>query len=281
MYEPRALRNLTAQRLKRLASRYSLQMIFSKIPKVSLQSDSQKIYSGTQELLDGEEGLAGYNLDVVRKLAAGLGMDTNHIGGGSSSVVEFGAGTGALAEVWRSEFGMDPICIEIDPELIEILKAKGFITSESTRDLSSEISFIYTSNVLEHIEDDVNALIKIRERMQQGGKIAIYVPALPMLFSDLDRKVGHFRRYEKKELVHKVKMAGFEIEKCFYNDCLGVLASLSLRLLGYKSRTGLGSKMSLLIYDKFIYPVSMILDKLVFKHVIGKNLFLFAFNPKK
>jgi len=255
-------------------------MIFRKIPKVSLQSDSQKIYSGTQELLDGEEGLAGYNLDVVRKLATGLGMGANHVGGGSSSVVEFGAGTGALAEVWRSEFGMDPICIEIDPELIKILKAKGFITSESTGDLSSEISFIYTSNVLEHIEDDVNALIKIRERMQQGGKIAIYVPALPMLFSDLDRNVGHFRRYEKKELVHKVKMAGFEIEKCFYNDCIGVLASLSLRLFGYKNKSGLGSKKSLFIYDKYVYPVSKTLDRIVFKHVIGKNLFLFAVNPK-
>lgn len=256
-------------------------MIFRKIPKVSLQSDSQKMYSGTQELLDSEEGLAGYNLDVVRKLATGLGMGPNHIGGESSSVVEFGAGTGALAEVWRSEFGIDPICIEIDPELIKISKAKGFITSESIGDLSSEISFIYTSNVLEHIEDDVNALIKIRERMQQGGKIAIYVPALPMLFSDLDRNVGHFRRYEKKELVHKVKMAGFEIEKCFYNDWIGVLASLSLRLFGYKNKSGLGSKKSLLIYDKYVYPVSKTLDRIIFKRVIGKNLFLFAVNPKR
>ena len=117
--------------------------------------------------------------------------------------------------------------------------------------------------------------------MKQGGKIAIYVPALSMLFSDLDRHVGHFRRYEKKELIHKVELAGYEIETCFYNDCLGVLASLSLRLLGYKNRAGLGSKKSLLIYDKFIYPVSMILDRIVFRHVIGKNLFLFAVNPKK
>ena len=265
-----------------MTSHYSLQMIFRKIRKVSLQSDSQKIYSGTQELLDGEEGLVGYNRDVVKKLATGLGVGVNHVlVRRNSSVVEFGAGTGALAEVWRSEFGIDPICIEIDPELIKILESKGFMTSESTEDLSSEISFIYTSNVLEHIEDDVNALIKIRERMQQGGKIAIYVPALPMLFSDLDRNVGHFRRYEKKELVHKVKMAGFDIEKCFYNDCIGVLASLSLRLFGYKNKSGLGSKKSLFIYDKYLYPVSKTLDRIVFKHVIGKNLFLFAVNPKR
>ncbi len=279
LYETRMSRNLKVERLKRRALRYGLQMLFRKIPKVSLQTDSQKIFSGTQQLLDREGGLAGYNLDVVKKLATGLGMSKSHVGGGSS-VVEFGAGTGTLAEVWRSEFGIDPICIEIDPELIKILKAKGFITSESTGNISSEISFIYTSNVLEHIEDDVNALIKIRERMQQGGKIAIYVPAFPMLFSDHDRSVGHFRRYEKKELVHKVKIAGFEIEKCFYNDCIGFLVSLSLRLFGYKNKLGLGSKKSLLFYDEYVYPVSKILDRIVFKHVIGKNLFLFAVNPK-
>jgi hypothetical protein len=103
-------RKLMVEHLKRLASLYTWQMIFRKIPKVSLQSDSNKTYSGTQELLDGEEGLAGYNLDVVKKLATGLGIGMNHVGGGrSSSVVEFGAGTGALAEVWRSEFGITPI----------------------------------------------------------------------------------------------------------------------------------------------------------------------------
>ena len=251
-----------------------------KIRKVSLQSESQKEYSGTQVLIDGEEGLAGYNLDVVKKLASGLGLNRNWEGA-SSSVVEFGAGTGALAEVWRREFRLDPTCIEIDPELIKNLESKGFKTYENIEKVQSEILSIYTSNVLEHIEDDVQTLRNIRERMKQGGKIAIYVPALSMLFSDLDRHVGHFRRYEKKELIHKVELAGYEIETCFYNDCLGVLASLSLRLLGYKNRAGLGSKKSLLIYDKFIYPVSMILDRIVFRHVIGKNLFLFAVNPKK
>jgi len=260
--------------------RYTPNMGYRKIRKVSLQSDSQREYSGIQELIDGEEGLAGYNLDVVKKLASGLGLDKNP-GGLSSNVIEFGAGTGALAEVWRSEFRLYPTCIEIDPELIRILESKGFKTYENINKVQSEILFIYTSNVLEHIEDDVQALINIREKMKQGGRIAIYVPALSMLFSDLDRNVGHFRRYEKKELLHKVKLAGYEIEKCFYNDCIGVLASLSLRLFGYKNRTGLGSKKSLLIYDKYVYPLSIILDRIVFKHIIGKNLFLFAINPKK
>jgi hypothetical protein len=75
-------------------------------------------------------------------------------------------------------------------------------------------------------------------------------------------------------------MAGFEIEKCFYSDSLGVLASLFLRVFGYKNKIGFGSIKSLFIYDNYIYPVSKTIDRMGFKHVIGKNLFLFAVNPK-
>ena len=239
------------------------------------QTRYQKNYSGTQELLDIEEGLAGYNLDIVKKLYKGLGLPKNME---AQSILDFGAGTGALAEVWKSEFGIEPICIEIDPHLIEKLKKKGFATYASIGLISVEVMAIYTSNVLEHIENDVQALRYIKSKMKKGGKIGIYVPALPILFSDLDRNAGHFRRYKKNELVSKVTLAGFKIQACYYNDCIGVLASLALRVLGYKNRVGLGSKKSLIFYDRFIYPVSAMLDKILFKRVIGKNLFLFAEN---
>ena len=246
--------------------------------KFSLQTDTCVAYSAIQELRDGEEGLARYNRDVVKKLRRGLDINTDKKRP-RISLVEFGAGTGTLAEVWRGLYELDPICIEIDPVLIGILKSKGFKTNSNIKSLSSGISHIYTSNVLEHIEDDVTALSMIRAKMDKGGRIAIYVPALPFLFSDMDRSVGHFRRYKKSELLEKVKLAGYEIEDCFYNDGVGVLASLAMRTLGYKNIVGLGSKQSLLFYDRFVYPVSKILDKILLKHVIGKNLFLFATNP--
>jgi SAM-dependent methyltransferase len=239
------------------------------------QTTVQINYSGTQELLDGEQGLAGYNLDVVSKLSEGLKLSKSENFG---AIVDFGAGTGALAEVWKKEFGVKPICVEIDPQLIGQLKKKGFSTYADIEQIRVDITSIYSSNVLEHIEDDVEALRRLKNKMRAGGMLAIYVPALPFLFSDLDRNVGHFRRYKKNELVEKVSLAGFEIRTCYYNDCLGVLASIALRVLGYKNKVGLGSKKSLIFYDRFIYPISMILDKVLFKHVIGKNLFLFAEN---
>ena len=40
------------------------------------------------------------------------------------TILDFGAGTGQLAEIWRSNYRINPICREIDPNLEEILKLK-------------------------------------------------------------------------------------------------------------------------------------------------------------
>ena len=140
------------------------------------------------------------------------------------------------------------------------------------------LSFVYTSNVLEHIEDDLSVLKEIKEKIKPGGALAIYVPALPFLYTDMDKKVGHYRRYTRSELIKKVSLAGFTVQESFYNDSLGVLATLIVKVLGYKNKAGLGSPKSIVLYDKIIYPTSKILDRLIFRRVIGKNLFLFAVN---
>jgi hypothetical protein len=134
------------------------------------------------------------------------------------------------------------------------------------------------SDLVEHIKDDVDALVQIKSKMLPGALLAIYVPALPILYSEMDAKVGHYRRYTKKELEHKVKAAGLKIDNCYYNDFMGVPAMLSLKIFGYKGKSGIGSKKSLIIYDRIIYPISIFLDCLFMKRVIGKNLLLIARN---
>jgi hypothetical protein len=244
------------------------------------QDDAHRSYTGIQELLEAETGLAGYNLDIVKKFAHGLGITSGAVEP-NLKLVDFGAGSGSLAEIWRRLIGAEPICIEIDPTLAGILKAKNFETYSSVNDLESEITALYSSNVLEHIEDDVAALKAIQAKMVPNGRLVLHVPAHPFLFSELDTYAGHFRRYRKFELEQKVMQAGFEIEKCFYNDSIGVLASLALKILGYKSTLGLGSNASLTIYDRVVYPISRIFDQLLFKNVTGKNLFILAVNPAK
>ena len=245
----------------------------SRNKRLNVQNDSKSEYSGKQELVDTEAGLESYNLDIVSQFYRNLNLDSKDQ---KLKLMDFGAGTGALAEIWRREYGINPICLEIDNDLCKILNDKGFATFQNLDLVSNDFTDVYTSNVLEHVEDDRKSLRDIRAIMQVGGKLAIYVPALPFLFSDMDAQVGHYRRYKRKELIEKVQESGFTVEKCYWNDCIGVAAWFSLKILGYKGKVGIGSKKSLVIYDKFVYPISKILDKLFFKKIIGKNLFLFA-----
>jgi len=254
-----------------------LRKVTPKVRKRShLQSDSQIKYSGIRELLDAENSLAIYNKSIVQKLHQGLQILDSKV---DLQVVDFGAGTGTLATLWQTKFGIAPICVEIDPELRVILGSKGFSVFSKISELPDKVLSVYSSNVLEHINDDISALEEIRDKLQPSGRLAIYVPALPILFSDLDRKVGHFRRYKRRELITKVEAAGFIVEKCFFNDSLGVLATLALKFFGYGESAALGSRSSLLIYDKFIYPLSKKMDFLGLRFIIGKNLFLFASIP--
>jgi hypothetical protein len=103
-----------------------------------------------------------------------------------------------------------------------------------------------------------------------------YIPAFPILFSDLDVSVGHFRRYTKRELKLKLKEAGYKVDKIHYVDCLGFPASLLLRIIGYKSRGNIGGLRSMRIYDRYIFPFSKILDQIGFKRLFGKNIVVYA-----
>jgi len=240
----------------------------SRLRKV--QNEFNIEFPGIQELKTAEQGLQFYSNDIVKKMNKELRIGKN------ITVLDFGAGTGQLAEIWRSNYKINPICLEIDPSLEEVLKVKKFKVFQKLDQIPDMVEFIYTSNVLEHIEDDVSTLVDIKNKLLAGGKLVIYVPALPFLFSAFDVGVGHYRRYSKKELIKKVTESGLEVEKCYWNDSLGILVALIVKLLGYKRLVNLGNVKTILIYDRIIYPISKILDSIVFKHLIGKNLFLIA-----
>ena len=64
-------------------------------------------------------------------------------------------------------------------------------------EISEYFDTVIYVNVLEHIEDDVSELVYVNNVLMRGGHLLIFVPALPWLYSNLDREIGHFRRYTK------------------------------------------------------------------------------------
>jgi SAM-dependent methyltransferase len=233
-----------------------------------LQSESKAAYGGTDELFAVERGLPRYTADIVGKMASRLGK--------ADRVLEFGAGIGTLAMEWKRRTGTTPECVELDPDQRKLIQARGLVCYRSIDELSTMYDGIYASNVLEHVIDDVGALKELRSALRQDGMIAIFVPAFMCLYSDADRAVGHYRRYRRKELRDKVEAAGYSITDCCYVDSLGFFAWLSTRIFGYRTRTGLGNDRSLILYDKWLYPLSRLLDRLGLRHLFGKNLLLVA-----
>jgi SAM-dependent methyltransferase len=220
--------------------------------------------------LEAMDEAVNYRRHLVREVAAVAGQPRAEMG-----LLDFGAGIGTYAIDLR-DAGYSVSCIEIDAGLRERLTARGFDAHGHPREVADPVPVAYTFNVLEHIEDDRAALRELRQAIQPGGSLIVYVPAFPMLYTSMDRKVGHFRRYRRRDLIDTVVDAGFDVESCRYADSLGFAATLAYRLIGSKEGDITGR--SVRIYDRYVFPISSALDP-VTRRLFGKNLLLVARRP--
>ncbi len=78
-------------------------------------------------------------------------------------------------------------------------------------------------NVLEHIEDDRFALAQMRDVLVPGGKLALLVPAHQVLYGELDRALGHFLRYGKRQLASRLEQTGFAVRELKFFSLLAML----------------------------------------------------------
>lgn len=191
----------------------------------------------------------------------------------SGVILELGSGDG-----YQTSFVMAPnenfYCVEPDAIGRENLTSLGYQVSESLENfVGGQISCVFSINCLEHIENDSDAVKQIGNCLKENGSLVLYVPALNFLYSSMDSRVGHFRRYSRKSLKSICQSNGFDIEKIVYVDSLGVLITLMFKVFGDKN--GVPSERSLIFFDKYIFPTSCFFDRFL-NHLAGKNLFLIA-----
>ena len=58
--------------------------------------------------------------------------------------------------------------------------------------------YVMAFEVLEHIDDDIHALMEWRSYLKPGGRLLFSVPCHMKKWGSIDMWAGHFRRYEKK-----------------------------------------------------------------------------------
>lgn len=219
-------------------------------------------YTGTDnlEVMKEAKNYNQYLFDLIKN-------NTNK----DANILDFGAGIGTFAELMKRE-KYDISCIESDIKQANIIKSLNIPALLDINDLEdNSFDFIYTLNVLEHIENDNEILSKLKQKLKPNGKILIYLPAFNCLYSSMDKKVGHYRRYDFEMLKILAKQNGLIREKLYYVDSLGFLITLLYKLIGNKE--GNINKSSLIFYDKVIFPVSCFCDYL-FNKIFGKNVYM-------
>jgi SAM-dependent methyltransferase len=76
---------------------------------------------------------------------------------------------------------------------------------------ADEFDVVGAFDVLEHIADDEAALRQLFRATRPDGGIVLTVPQHPRLWSVVDERSFHHRRYRRAELVGKVERAGFRV----------------------------------------------------------------------
>ena len=68
------------------------------------------------------------------------------------------------------------------------------------QELFGSFDTVFALNVVEHVEDDNQAIKNCKKLLKKGGRLIILVPSYDLLYNGLDKELGHYRRYNKKKL---------------------------------------------------------------------------------
>ncbi len=97
--------------------------------------------------------------------------------------------------------------------ILKTTHGKGWYVAADGMNLpfkSGAFSHIISSEVLEHLGDDRKALGEIARVMRAFGRLVLTVPHRKKYFSNDDRFVNHFRRYEIPEITDRLEQTGFK-----------------------------------------------------------------------
>jgi glycosyltransferase involved in cell wall biosynthesis/phospholipid N-methyltransferase len=149
-------------------------------------------------------------------------------------ILEIGSGTGNLTRqlIPREHY----VASDINPLYLDTLKGllreRPYLNVSHT-DVTKGDTFpappggfdtIICLNVIEHVDDDLEALRNIRRALGPGGRAVVLVPQDPNLMGTLDEVLGHQRRYTPETLAAVAKRAGFRVDDILFFNRVGTPA---------------------------------------------------------
>jgi SAM-dependent methyltransferase len=150
-------------------------------------------------------------------------------------ILEVGAGIGNMSEQFLE--GRPELLVATDTDayyrsrLEERFAGSSVVTVESLsmpdpsagpRFAKYRLDTVIATNVVEHIEDDLGTVRTMRSLLAPGGRAVILVPALQSIYGEMDRELGHYRRYGRARLRLLMERAGLRIERIDWFNRAGV-----------------------------------------------------------
>jgi SAM-dependent methyltransferase len=176
---------------------------------------------------------------LLKSILSSINIQKNTI------TLDIGCGTGSNLKALVSA-GLDVIGLDQSLYALTLVKEKGdysLITGDINRLplKTKSIGLIIAMDILEHLDDDSSGIIESFRVLSDGGILIVTVPAFKFLWGIQDIVTGHKRRYSRREIMNKLKAAGFDILKSsYFNFFLFfpiLIARRIIQLLGLKIRS--------------------------------------------
>lgn len=173
-------------------------------------------------------------------------------------ILDVGCGTGINFSV-LSRFG-DTISTDAAGEALWFCKSRGLSGlvqsgGESLPFGSSSFDVVTALDVLEHLDNDLEAMGELLRVTKENGVLVITVPAYGFLWSEHDEALHHRRRYAASELRNKLTNAGFDVERITYYITLLFFPILFLRFVQSVSKKSIQAKTSHVILPGWLNRV--------------------------
>ncbi len=121
------------------------------------------------------------------------------------AILEVGCSSGVLVGELQEVGFENTHGLDISPKAVDLARSRGIAAVRVTDGRNFDFpdcyfDYVVSSDVLEHIENEHEALDEWCRVLKSEGKLVIMVPAFQFLWSDHDVANNHFRRYTKRSL---------------------------------------------------------------------------------
>ena len=167
---------------------------------------------------------------LINRNFDGFAIDILEIGCGTGGNLEMLSHYGSVTGIEMNVYALGSAAASLNESSPVILR-QGFAPHNLNLLDGAKFDLICMLDVLEHIPEDIESLLVVKDLLKPGGKAIWTVPSYQWLWSAHDDFNHHKRRYTKRKLKQDLVSCGFQIDGAgYFNSFLFPIAAVARML---------------------------------------------------